>query len=279
LTLAAEYGIYSAAFKYRQEDFITAIHSQYLAKPLYDDSGHRQVGTAPLFDDNDDSIELETADLQGFVIASVQGRVTEQLNAYYSRAGDDDRSFAVWRVFEKGINGRYRLLLNINNRGGGIGINPLIGKSEWMETWALEAKGAVHYLVFGYHMPQDTAYYELIYATVKDPLALPGIYDKTSEQKLRFAVKKPQFIDIYPAEALQNRLMGKIGESEGDIRLEASDLYNMNDESVLFSIQPRDCSFPVQLRQAKDFHIYVYMFLALGVGVLCTRFILKSTKA
>jgi len=169
-------------------------------------------------------------------------------------------------VLVKGFNQRYRI------------IRTQIKASEYssvVQFFPLEIRNERYYAVSGYNLSSDISLYGLDYIAYNNPGTLSA--DRVI-QSIQFEVKNPQFLEIYPADELDDQFGKESGEIRYDYRLIGTSLYDANGKEITDNF--RNESVGVRTHsgagKAELFLLYVYVAIAMGLGVIFTRYFLTE---
>lgn len=169
-------------------------------------------------------------------------------------------------VLVKGFNQRYRI------------IRTQIKASDYssvVQVFPLEIKKVRYYAVSGYNLSSDIHFYGLDYSAYKNPGNLSA--DRVM-QSIRFAVKNPQFLEIYPADELDDRVANQSSETLYDYRLTDTSLYDAGGKEITENFKKESAGVRVYpgAGKAELFLLYVYIAIVMGLGIAFTRYFLTE---
>lgn len=169
-------------------------------------------------------------------------------------------------VLSKGLNQKYRMLRTQ--------IKPS-NFSSVIKIFPLEIKNQHYYAVGGYNLSGDIHFYGLDY----DAYMNPGYNSEDRvRQSIRFEVKNPQFLDIYPSDELDERVVRESSEVLYDYHLIEASLYDVSGDEITenFRNEYQDHRGGSGAGKAELFLLYVYIAIVLGLGIIMTRYFLTD---
>lgn len=169
-------------------------------------------------------------------------------------------------VLVKGFNQRYRI------------IRTHIKASDYssvVQVFPLEIGNERYYAVSGYDLSSDIHFYGLDYSAYKNPGYLSA--DRVTKSIL-FEVKNPQFLEIYPADELDNRVADESGETLYDYGLTKTSLYDAGGKEITDTFRNESAGIRVHsgAGKAELFMLYVFIAIIMGLGVMFTRYFLTE---
>lgn len=204
------------------------------------------------FDPEFDAYVLETQAVDNFLVASFK----DQAHA---------NNYGV-AVFVKGFNQKYRI------------IRTQIMASDYssvVQFFPLEIKNESYYAVSGYNLSNDIHFYGLDYNAYKNP----GYLSKDRVRRsIQFDVKNPQFLQIFPANELDERVVNESDETLYDYHLIKTSLYDVSGKEITENFKSERAGVRVHsgAGKAELFLLYVYVSIVMGVGIVFTRYFLTE---
>lgn len=204
------------------------------------------------FEPNFDAYVLETQAVDNFLVASFKDQ--SQANNYGVA------------VFVKGFNQKYRI------------IRTQIKASDYssvMQFFPLEIKNERYYAVNGYNLTSDIHFYGLDYNAYKNP----GDLSKDRVRRsIQFDVKNPQFLQIFPANEMDKRVVSESSETLYDYRLMGTSLYDANGKEITENFRNENPGVRAHsgAGKAELFLLYVYVAIIMGLGIVFTRYFLTE---
>ena len=167
-------------------------------------------------------------------------------------------------VLVKGFNQRYRI------------IRTKIESSDYssvVQFFPLEVRNERYYAVSGYNLSSDIHFYGLDYLAYKNPGSLS--VDRVT-QSIQFDVKNPQFLEIYPEDELDDRVVIESSETLYEYRLMETSLYDANGNEITenFRNESEGVRMGSGAGKAELFLLYVYVAIIMGLGIIFTRYFL-----
>jgi hypothetical protein len=169
-------------------------------------------------------------------------------------------------VLVKGFNQRYRI------------VRTQIKASDYssvVEIFPLEIKNERYYAVSGYNLSSDIHFYGLDYHAYMNPGDLSK--DRVT-QSIQFEVKNPQFLEIYPADELDEQAVNESSETLYNYRLTEASLYDANANEITENFRKENPGVRAHsgAGKAELFLIYVYIAIVVGLGIIMTRYFLTE---
>lgn len=177
----------------------------------------------------------------------------------------DENKYGV-AVFAKGLNNRYRIISAQRSNSD---------YSSVVEVYELKINKKSYYAVSGYNLSKEIEFYGLNY------FDFYSTDNKTEAQKtktLRFAVEKPQFLDIYRAEELDEEALDGIGEESWKYRIRSASFYDESGNDVTAKYEVADKINPWSSSSAKMelFLLNIYIGIIMVFGAVVTRYFLTK---
>jgi len=204
------------------------------------------------FEPTFDAYVLETKEMDGELIVSFKDQSKEGV---YGIA-----------KFLKGVNQRYRI------------VSTKIETSDYssvVEFYPIEIKDERYIAVSGYNLSNEIMYYGLDYATYTSP----GYLAKDRVRKpLKFEVKNPQFLEIYPADELDTQIVNTSDKTLYNYHLIETSLYDAEGMEITENYRniEVDNSMSPSIGKAELFVLYIMIAFVLGLGLLVTRYFLTE---
>lgn len=199
-----------------------------------------------------DAYVLETKELDGMLVATFKDRTRTNVNgvAFLSR----------------GINNRYRMLRTQLRTSD---------YSSVIQKFKGEINGQLYYIVSGYNISEEVKEYGLDYHGYKNPGTLSK--DRV-RQVLRFDVENSQFLDIYPAEEMDDRAKGELNETLYYHMLLQTSMYDSDGIEITenFRIDDVNHSGGSGISKAELNVLYVFIAIVMGMGYIITKYILTE---
>ncbi len=169
-------------------------------------------------------------------------------------------------IFVKGLNQKYRI------------INTQIEASDYssvVQLFQLEIRNKLYYAVNGYNLTGDILYYGLDYFAYENPGSLSK--DRVT-QSVRFDVKNPQFLEIYPADVIDHRVVSESAKTLYEYHLIDTSLYDANGNEITenFRNESESIRGGSGAGKAELFMLYVYIAIIMGLGIIMTRYFLTE---
>ena len=169
-------------------------------------------------------------------------------------------------VFVKGLNQRYRI------------IKTQMRPSEYssvIQFFQIELENTRYYIVNGYNLTSDIQSYGLDYIAYKNPGSLSK--DRVT-RIVRFDVENPQFMEVYPADEIDERVVSESAQTLYEYRLFETSLYDANDNEITenFRNDSESNSDGSGAGKAELFLIYVYIAIVVVFGTVMTRYFLSE---
>lgn len=169
-------------------------------------------------------------------------------------------------ILVKGLNQRYRIIRTQINASD---------YSSVVQFFPLKIRNERYYAVSGYNLSSDIHYYGLDY----DAYMNPGYLSKDRvTQSIQFEVKNPQFLEIYPADELDNRAVKESSETLYNYHLTEASLYDVNSNEITESFRNENPGARAHsgAGKAELFLLYVYIAIVIGLGIIITRYFLTE---
>lgn len=169
-------------------------------------------------------------------------------------------------VFVKGFNQKYRI------------IRTQIKASDYssvMQFFPLEIKNERYYAVSGYNLSSDIHFYGLDYNAYKNP----GDLSKDRVRRsIQFDVKNPQFLQIFPANELDKRVVNESSGTLYDYHLRGTSLYDANGREITENYRNENPGVRAHsgAGKAELSLLYVYVAIIMGLGIVFTRYFLTE---
>ena len=169
-------------------------------------------------------------------------------------------------VLVKGFNQRYRI------------IRTQIKASDYssvVQIFPLEIRNQRYYAVSGYNLSGDIRFYGLDYSAYVNPGHLS---EDLVTQSIRFDVKNPQFLEIYPADELDDRVVSESGETLYNYQLMSASLYDADGTEITENFKNENPGVRAHsgAGKAELFLLYVYITIVLILGVVFARYFLHD---
>lgn len=147
--------------------------------------------------------------------------------------------------------------------------------SSVVQFYRLEIKKQRYYAVNGYNLASNIRFYGLDYSTYKNPGTLS---DDEVTQSIQFDVKNPQFLEIYPADKLDDRMLKESKDTVYEYHLIGTSLYDAsgNDITDNFRNESESNRGGSGAGKAELFLLYVYIAIIMGLGIILTRYFLTD---
>ena len=191
---------------------------------------------------------LETKSVGGTLIASYKDLINK-----------DNYGVA---VFKKGWNNQYRIIASQSETSE---------YSSVVQFYRIEISNKRYYVVNGYNLASDVGFYGLDFADYID-------MDNQAIKTLRFAVKNPQFLDIYLAEDIDEQAVGERTDESYRYLIRSTSLYDTSGIEITEKYKNESVSTPVDsgAGKAELFMLYVYIAIIMVFGVVLTRYFLTE---
>jgi hypothetical protein len=202
------------------------------------------------FEPTFDAYVLETKEMCGELIVSFKDQSNEGV-------------YGIAKLL-KGVNQRYRIV--------STNIEPS-DYSSVVEFYPIEIKDERFIVVSGYNLSNEIMYYGLDYVAYTNP----GYLAKDRVRKpLKFEVKNPQFLEIYPADELDTQIVSTSDKTLYNYHLIATSLYDAEGMEITQNyrnIEVHNGGSP-SIGKAELFVLYIVIAFVLGLGFLVTRYFL-----
>jgi hypothetical protein len=169
-------------------------------------------------------------------------------------------------VLVEGLNQRYRI------------IRTQIQASDYssvVQFFPLEIRNKRYYAVNGYNLTSDIRFYGLDYSAYRNPGSLSK--DRVT-QSIQFEVKNPQFLEIYPADELDDRVVEESEDTLYEYRLVGTSLYDASGNEITENFRNESDSIRggAGAGKAELFLLYAYIAIIMGLGIAITRYFLTE---
>ena len=204
------------------------------------------------FEPTFDAYVLETKEKDGELIVSFKDQSNEGVYGISQ--------------FLKGVNQRYRI------------VSTDIDTSDYssvVEFYPIEIKEKRYIAVSGYYISDEIIYYGLDY----DAYTSPGYLAKDRVSiPLKFEVKNPQFLEIYPADELDTQIVNISKKAIYNYHLMETSLYDAEGMEITENYRniEVDNSISPSIGKSELFVLYITIAFVLGLGFLVTRYILAD---
>lgn len=205
------------------------------------------------FEPSVDAYVLETKEVEGVLIVSFKDQSTANV---YGIA-----------EFIKGFNQKYRIV-RTHVRAADY--------SSVVQIYPIEIKKERYIAVSGYNLSDEIMYYGLDYSTYENPGYLS---ENRVRESVKFEVKNPQFLEIYRAEELDNRLTNRVEHTLSNYHLTATSVYDEAGLEITENfriVENTNQSTGFGTGKAELFLLYIYIAIVLGLGIVCTRYFLTD---
>ncbi len=191
---------------------------------------------------------LETESVEGTLVAS-----------YKDLTNKDNYGVA---LFKKGLNNQYRIIASQSDTSE---------YSSVVQFYRIEISNKRYYAVNGYNLASEVGFYGLDYADYINT-------DNQAIKTLRFAVKNPQFLDIYLAEDIDEQAVGERTDESYRYLIRSTSLYDTSGIEITEKYKNESVSTPVDsgAGKAELFLLYVYIAIIMAFGVVLTRYFLTE---